>query len=211
MELNLNAGVRNGAAPGAARQAQPAHEQRTEPLTPAERRQQAREDKLELSKEALEYLQGQEEKPETEEAADRPMTAEEKRRQAQAEKLKTVKQMLDMVRQQSTQMKEQSEKQAEALKKSMDKMKKCARIARNIGKGHKVPPEDEKYLLENDPKAYMMAIVLRMMEEEKDKVKSELDDEDTKNESQGMESAGAVEAGGEMAAGGEVSVEAAVE
>lgn len=197
MELNMNPQVR-GREP--VEKTLPGRERRreAEPLSPEP--EQAREDRVELSREALEYARSQRE--ENGEQAAEPLSPEEKRQEAQAEKLKAAKQMLDVVRQQSAQMKEQSEKQADALKKSMDKMKKCARIARNIGKGHKVPPEDEKYLLENDPKAYMMAIVLRMMEEEKDKVKSELDEEDREQESAGSaEGAGVVDGpGGDIAA-----------
>lgn len=194
MELNLNPRVKNRESLG---KPSPAREQKAqaEPLSPVPG--QAREDRIELSQEALEHLRNQQQEAEQAGAGrTEPLSPEEKRRQAQAEKLKAARQMVDAMRQQSAQMKEQSEKQADALKKSMDKMKKCARIARNMGKGHKVPPEDEKYLLENDPKAYMMAIILRMMEEEKDKVKSELDEEDLEQEQSGGESVDAAEGAG---------------
>ena len=65
------------------------------------------------------------------------------------------------------------------MKESLDKMKRCSKIAKNIQKGHKVPPKDEKYLLENDPKLYMMAMALRMLEDpDNKKVKSELKKEE---------------------------------
>lgn len=185
---------------------------RTEPLSAAEKRQQAREDRIELSKEALEYLQGQKGASEPEKAASEPLSPEEKRQQAQMEKAKAVRQMLDVVRQQSAQMKEQSKKQTDALKESLDKMKRCAKIARNISKGHKVPPKDEKYLLENDPKAYMMAMALRMLEEQDNKrVKSELKDEENQRQDTGSEYAdlaeGASAASVDAAADVDVSVE----
>lgn len=206
MELKMNAGIARQAGI-----AQPYRKTAGEsgPTPAAGQEQPAREDTLELSPEALAFLEGQEETAEIapqEAGAREPLSPGEKRQQAQAEKLKAAKQMLDTLRQQSAQMKEQSEKQADALKKSLDKMKKCMRIARNIGKGHKVPPQDEKYLLENDPKAYMMAIVMRMMEEEKRKVKSELDEEDTRAETQEAQAVPGAEG-----AGGEVSLDAAAE
>lgn len=207
MELNMNPRVRSRET---AAKTSPARGQKTETGVPAQERKPVREDKVELSQEALEHLQSQEENSGEQAGRTEPLSPEEKRQQAQAEKLKAAKEMLDVMKQQSAQMKEQSKKQADALKKSMDKMKKCARIARNIGKGHKVPPEDEKYLLENDPKAYMLAIVLRMMEEEKDKVKSELDKEDQEQEQGGTQSVGAAESVGADMGGGdaaEVSVE----
>lgn len=182
---------------------------RTEPMTVSEKRQQIREDRIELSKEALEYLQGQKEAAEPGEAASEPLTPEEKRQQAQMEKVKTVRQMLDAVRQQSIQMQEQSKKQTDALKESLDKMKRCAKIAKNISKGHKVPPKDEKYLLENDPKAYMMAMALRMLEEQDNKrVKSELKDEENQRQEGGFEAPGVEASTG--SAGVDISIDADV-
>ncbi len=216
MELNMQGGIRRQAA---ATQAQRPGAAPTRPETQAtvKQGQPAREDKLELSPEALAFLEGQPESAGAAGAAgdapqeggiQAPLSPAEKRQQAQAEKLKTAKQMLDILREQSAQMKEQNEKQAEAMKKAMDKMKKCMRIARNISKGHKVPHQDEKYLLENDPKAYMMAVMMRMMEEEKKKVKSELDEEDARNETQ---EAGPVEGAGTVEGGGEICVDAPAE
>lgn len=201
MELKMNPQVRS---PRAAGRPSPVREQKQEAGSASPRQGQAQEDKVELSPEALEHMRNQQESGRQTE----PLSPEEKRQQAQAEKLKAAKQMLDVMRQQSAQMKEQSQKQADALKKSLDKMKKCARISRNIGKGHKVPLEDEQYLLENDPNAYMMALMLRMMAEDKDKVKSELDDEDLQREQSGAESAGGPEATAEVGSG-EISVDSA--
>ena len=168
---------------------------------------QAREDKLELSEEALAILQGKEPPEKDEQAGDvtepKELSPAEQKLKDKLEEVKTIKQMLDSVKQQSAQMAEQSEKQAKAMKESLDKMKRCAKIAKNIQKGHKVPPKDEKYLLENDPKLYMMAMALRMLEDPDNKrVKSELKDEE---EQQQAEAASGVES-----AGGDASMDIAV-
>lgn len=179
-----------------------------EPVTKEERRRQVREDKIELSKEALAALRG-EDPPKTEEADEETGRTEptEKRQQEKLEELRMVRQMMDVVKEQNAQFKEQSEKQADAMKEALDKMKKCMKIAASMSKGHKVPPQDEKYLLENDPKTYMMAVMMQMMAEEKKKVKSELDDEDLeqKQETSGAE---AVDAAGDVSTP-EAGVEAA--
>lgn len=162
-----------------------------------EAREQAREDKLELSEEALAILQGKE-PPKAEEAPDdaaltepRELSPAEQKMQDKLSAMKSMKQMLDSLKQQNAQIAEQSEKQADAMKESLEKMKRCSKIAKNIQKGHKVPPKDEKYLLENDPKLYMMAMALRMLEDpDNKKVKSELKDEE---EQQQEEAASGVE------------------
>lgn len=174
-----------------------------EPMTPAERRQQAREDKLELSEEALAVLQGKDSPKEKDvpevSAEPKELSPAEQKLQDKLDQVKTIRQMLDTVRQQSAQMAEQSDKQAKAMKEALDKMKRCSKIAKNIQKGHKVPPKDEKYLLENDPKLYMMAMALRMLEDPDNKrVKSELKDEEEEQQNEAV--SGVEGAGGEMPA-----------
>lgn len=175
------------------------------------RSQQSREDTLELSDEALAALQGEDPSKASEEAEDtagsvsikKPLSSAEQRAQDRISTLKYMQQMLDSVKQQNAQMAEQSKTQADALKESMEKMKRCSKIAKNIMKGHKVPPKDEKYLLETDPKLYMMAMAMRMLKDpDNKKVKSELKDE----EQQQNEAASGVEG-----ADGEASVDVAVE
>lgn len=181
-----------------------------EPITKEERRRQVREDKIELSKEALAALRG-EDPPKAEETEEETGRTEptEKRQQEKLEELRMVRQMMDVVKEQNAQFKEQSEKQADAMKEALDKMKKCMKIAASMSKGHKVPPQDEKYLLENDPKTYMMAVMMQMMAEEKKKVKSELDDEDLepKQENSGAEAVEAAPADAAVEISGDVSVE----
>lgn len=207
MELKISSGVARrtenlSTAQKAGKQA------RTEPMTAAERRQQAREDKLELSEEALAILRGKNVSQPEDESEDptegKELSPAEQKLKDKLDSLKSIKQMLDTVKQQSAQMAEQSDKQAKAMKESLEKMKRCSKIAKNIQKGHKVPPKDEKYLLENDPKLYMMAMALRMLEDPDNKrVKSELKDEE---EQQQAEAASGVES-----AGGDMSVDIAVE
>ena len=216
MELKMNPSLRSRRPAAEARPPVPEtdREQEYAPKTSAQVRQQAREDRVELSRQAVEFLQGRQEESQPgqdEVRLEEPMTPEEKRQQAQAEKWKAVRQMVSVMQQQSVQMKEQSEQQTKALKEAMDKMKRCTKIAANIGKGHKVPPQDEKYLLENDPKAYMMAMILRMMEEEKRKVKSELEDEENQQEGENGSAAPVegLDASGGEASAPEASVEAA--
>lgn len=171
-------------------------------------RQQA-EDRLELSEEALAALRADGEAGKAEKAAEEvslkePLSPEDKKLQDKLSAMRSMKQMLDNIKQQNAQMAEQSEKQADAMKESLEKMKRCSKIAKNIQKGHKVPPKDEKYLLENDPKLYMMAMALRMLEDpDNKKVKSELKDEEEQQENEAIP--------GVESAGGEVSADIAVE
>lgn len=179
---------------------------------PSAKRQQA-EDTLELSEEALAALRteeaGKAEKATEDVRIKEPLSPEEKKLQDKLSAMRSMKQMLQTVRQQSAQMAEQSEKQADAMKESLEKMKRCSKIAKNIQKGHKVPPKDEKYLLENDPKLYMMAMALRMLEDpDNKKVKSELKDEEEQQEAEaipGAESAAQADIAVEM--GADVSTE----
>ncbi len=190
MDLNLTPKLRRRETADAGRTANAsgARKELGEPMSRTEKLRQSREDRVELSQEALEFLKAQNEPagPAEKEAEEfRTLTKEEQRQLAKADQRKFISQALAVVREQTAAMQEQSKKQTDALKESLDKMKKCAKIAHSISKGRKVPPKDEKYLLENDPKAYMMAMALRMLEEQDNKkVKSVLDDEDQQNEAE---------------------------
>ncbi len=98
MELKMNPQVRSLRAAG---RPSPVREQKQEAGSASPRQGQAQEDKVELSPEALEHMRNQQESGRQTE----PLSPEEKRQQAQAEKLKAAKQMLDVMRQQSAQMK----------------------------------------------------------------------------------------------------------
>ena len=47
------------------------------------------------------------------------------------------------------------------LSKQMEMMEACMKIARSIMKGDKVPMKDLKFLMENDPAGYKLAMALR--------------------------------------------------
>ena len=54
----------------------------------------------------------------------------------------------------------------------------CQKIAASIMKGDKVPPEDLKFLMENDPDGYRLAMAMRRHKEDPEEVESVLEDED---------------------------------
>ena len=77
---------------------------------------------------------------------------------------------------------ETEEGKLDALSEEMDVQMKCLKIAMNIMKGKKVPPEDERYLMEHDPEGYKLAIAMRSMEREDDEeCESVLKDEDKRS------------------------------
>ena len=82
--------------------------------------------------------------------------------------------ILDMLDQPSAE-----EEQLDAMSEQLDVQMKCLKIAMNIMKGKKVPPEDERYLMENDPNGYKLAMSMKfMVKEDKKECKSVLDGED---------------------------------
>ena len=93
---------------------------------------------------------------------------------------------------------ETEEDKLDALSEEMDVQMKCLKIAMNIMKGKKVPPEDERYLMEHDPEGYKLALAMRGMEKEDDEeCESVLEDEDKKSGgSSGTGEAAPAEGGG---------------
>lgn len=74
---------------------------------------------------------------------------------------------------------ETEEEKLDGLSEELDIQMKCLEIAMNMMKGKKVPPEDEKYLMEHDPDGYKMAMAMKaMVKEDKKECKSVLDEED---------------------------------
>lgn len=74
---------------------------------------------------------------------------------------------------------ETEEEQLDGLSEALDIQMKCLKIAMNMMKGKKVPPEDERYLMEHDPNGYKMAMAMKVLaREDKKECKSVLDDED---------------------------------
>ena len=58
---------------------------------------------------------------------------------------------------------------------------KCLEISMRMMKGKKVPPEDEQYLMENDPEGYRITMAMRKPpKKDEEECESVLDDEDRK-------------------------------
>lgn len=110
----------------------------------------ARQDRLELSKRAADFL--------TEQAK---QMAEEMSRLGQKEKEESGGGSL-----------------LDSYKKQMDIMNKCAKISASISAGDRVPPEDLRYLKEHDMNAYRLAMVTRKPKRDPKDKKSELSEED---------------------------------
>lgn len=109
---------------------------------------------------------------------------EEQRSQAEAallagtEEKKKSGGILDMLDEPSA-----GEQELDALSEELDVQMKCLKIAMNMMKGKKVPPEDERYLMEHDPSGYKMAMAMKVLvKEDKKECKSVLDDEDRDGE-----------------------------
>lgn len=69
----------------------------------------------------------------------------------------------------------------DALSEQMKSKMKCLEIAMRIMKGKKVPPEDEQYLMENDPEGYKLAMAMKVLvKQDKEQCESVLEDEDKK-------------------------------
>lgn len=133
---------------------------------------------------------------------------EEQRVQTQAallagEKEKKSNGILDMLDGVSAEQEE-----LDALSQEMKAKMKCLEIAMRMMKGKKVPPEDERYLMENDPEGYKVAMAMKaFVKEDKEECESVLKDEE-KNSGQTAEAgeAAPVEEGGEPSGGGDASV-----
>lgn len=75
-------------------------------------------------------------------------------------------------------MAENSDKQVEGMKEAFEKLSKCMTIAMRILRGDYVPISDEKYLMENEPDLYKMAVTFRQEKEDAKEYESVLEDED---------------------------------
>lgn len=159
------------------------------------KREQSRTDRLELTRQWVEQMDAQRQE------AERAMLQGNKKKESQGP--------LSMLEQL-----EESSGDMDALLKELKAKLKCAKIAANIMAGKRVPRQDEKFLRDNDPKGYQMAILMRKKDPDEKECKSELDEEDlAKGEStQGDASAPAsapapVVSAAPAEGGGEASVE----
>lgn len=81
--------------------------------------------------------------------------------------------------------------QSEALAEQGEAMSKALEIARRIGKGGHVPPQDEKFLMEYSQEIYMAAKMQGMLAKEHEKYDTLLEDEEeSAEEGEGVEAAG---------------------
>lgn len=107
--------------------------------------------------------------------------------------------ILDMLDQSSAE-----EEELDALSKQLKIQQKCLKIAMNMMKGKKVPPEDERYLMEHDPEGYKLAIAMRgAVKQEDEECESVLKDGEEGSEETGETGEAAPAAGGEAPSGGE--------
>ncbi|MDE7260903.1 MAG: hypothetical protein K2N78_02410, partial [Oscillospiraceae bacterium] len=77
--------------------------------------------------------------------------------------------------------------EAEMLGEQMKTMMRCQKIAARIMRGDKVPPEDERYLMENDPDGYKLALAMRQPKKSPKEWDSVLKDEEEKSSGSGGE------------------------
>ena len=84
----------------------------------------------------------------------------------------------------------------------------CQKIAASIMKGNNVPPEDLKFLMENDPDGYRLAMAMRRHNPDPEEEESVLTDEDKNGGSTGETGGGeapSVESAAPAGGGGETS------
>ena len=164
------------------------------------------------------------------ETADAPAEAQAPQRKEPADKLTLSRQAVAFVEEQSRKMwdaaqaREQRRQSrtdagisaAESAKGELDLLSQglkvlelCRKIAASIMKGNNVPPEDLKFLMENDPDGYRLAMALRRQNPDPEDEESVLTDEDKNGgRNQGTSGGGespSVESAAPAGGGGEAS------
>ena len=71
----------------------------------------------------------------------------------------------------------------DALSQGLKVLELCQKIAASIMKGDKVPLKDLRFLMENDPDGYRLAMAMRRHKEDPEEVDSVLEDEDKNSSS----------------------------
>ena len=79
--------------------------------------------------------------------------------------------------------------QAEAAEDEAESMKQAMEIARRISKGGRVPPRDEKFLMEYSQEMYLSAKMMAIMAEEHEKHDTVLEDEEDSGEAEAVDGA----------------------
>ena len=130
------------------------------------------------------------------EARDTPAGARPAQRKEPADKLTLSRQAVAFVEEQSRKMwdevrereqrrqsrmasaAEPADGELDLLSQGLKVLELCQKIAASIMKGDKVPLEDLRFLMENDPDGYRLAMALRRQKEDPEEVDSVLEDED---------------------------------
>ena len=159
------------------------------------------------------------------ETADTPTGAQAPQRKEPVDKLTLSQQAVAFVEEQSRKMwdevrereqqrqsrmnAEPSDGELDLLSQGLKVLEMCQKIAASIMKGDNVPPEDLKFLMENDPDGYRLAMALRRHKEDPEDVDSVLEDEENRDDSAGETDGGgeapSVEATGASESGGGAS------
>ena len=142
-------------------------------------------DKLTLSRQAVAYVEEQ----------SRKMWAEVREREQQRRSRMDIAAQPDSA-------------ELDLLRKGQRILELCQKIAASIMKGNQVPPEDLKFLLENDPDGYRMAMAMRKHNPDPEEEESVLTDEDKNGKSAegtGGGEAPSVEVSAPAGGGGETS------
>lgn len=84
---------------------------------------------------------------------------------------------------------ESSSSPLDAAVKALKTLQKCQKIASRIRAGDKVPPQDERFLLENDPAGYQLAMAARKPKKDPKEWDSVLEEE-KKESSSGVSGTG---------------------
>lgn len=94
--------------------------------------------------------------------------------------------------------------ESERLGEELKVMQRCHKIAARIMRGDKVPPQDEQYLMQNDPDGYKLAMAMRRPKKHPKEWESVLKDEDkAAKDSGGEEPAPSCEGASEASDGGD--------
>jgi len=119
---------------------------------------QAPADKVSLSRQALAWLDEQNQK-----MWEQDREREQKRQDRMADSLSAL---------------DSAKSELDVMGRKLKVMSKCQKIAASIMKGNRVPPEDLEYLMNNDPDGYKLAMAMRRENPDPEDEKSVLDEED---------------------------------
>ena len=135
------------------------------------------------------------------ETADAPAKAQAPQQKEPVDKLTLSRQAAAFVEEQSRKMRDEVREREQRRQDRMDSAAKpasgeldllsnglrvlelCRKIAASVMKGNKVPPEDLKFLMENDPAGYRLAMAMRRHNPDPEEEESVLTDEDKNGKS----------------------------